>query len=99
MKKLLTLLLISTLLSGCFLRPHKMDVVQGNVISQSDANHLRVGMSQAQVEDIMGTPVMQNVLDRNRVEYIYTFKAGYGQMQVTRVTCIFQNGRLKSIQR
>lgn len=97
MKKLLTFILISTLLSGCFLRPHKMDVEQGNIISSATVSRLHPGMSEAQVRDIMGEPVTQNVLDRNRIDYVYTFQAGYGQLQVTRVTCIFRNGRLVSV--
>lgn len=100
MKKIISLTLIALLLSGCsFLRPHKMDVEQGNVYNQEEVSQLKPGMSQSQVKSIMGNPVLENIFDDNRLEYVYTFQPGYGKRTEKRVICIFQNSRLKEILR
>ena len=100
MKNLLTLLLIGFLLSGCSLfRTHKLDIDQGNIINQENAGQLRIGMSEAEVKALMGNPVLVNIFSNNRLDYIYTFKAGYGETIQKRVICIFENGRLRAIQR
>lgn len=100
MKKLISLVLIGMLLSGCSLfRTHKMDVEQGNIIKESDVEKLHVGMSESQVKDVMGNPVLVNIFTPNRLDYIYTFRAGYGRPIEKRVICVFQNGRLKEVVR
>lgn len=97
MKKIISLILIGFTLSGCFFRIHKMDVEQGNIISQQDVNRLRLGMTKYEVEEKMGHPVLVNVFSPNRFEYIYTFQRGYSNRFETRITCIFKNGRLQEI--
>ncbi|MCL5272690.1 MAG: outer membrane protein assembly factor BamE [Gammaproteobacteria bacterium] len=100
MKKSISILLLAVLLSGCsYLRVHKVDVDQGNIISPSDVSQLHVGISESQVKDVMGTPALTNLFTDDRLEYVYTFKKGYGKMQETRVTCIFRSGRLTNIMR
>lgn len=100
MKKIISLALMGLLLSGCsFLRPHKMDVEQGNIFSQEDISELRPGMNETQVRNIMGNPVLENIFADNRLEYVYTYQPGYGQRTEKRVICIFQNGSLKEILR
>lgn len=98
MKKIISLVLMGCLLSGCFLRPHKMDIAQGNVFTQEEVSKLKVGMSETQVKEIMGTPVLINIFTPNRVEYVYTFQPGYQNRVEKRVSCIFESGRLREIQ-
>jgi outer membrane protein assembly factor BamE len=98
MKKIISLILISFLLSGCsFLRPHKMDVEQGNIITPDKVSQLRIGMTEFQVLEVMGNPVFVNILSANRLDYVYTFQPGYGTRIEKRVSCLFQQGRLKEI--
>ncbi len=85
------------LLSGCFLRPHKMDIQQGNVITLEEVSKLKLGMSEAQVRDVMGTPVLINIFTPNRMEYVYTFQPGHKKKKKKRVSCIFESGRLRDI--
>lgn len=100
MKKIISLVLIGFMLSGCSMfRVHKMDVEQGNVIKESDVDKLRIGMTESQVREVMGNPVLVNIFSPHRLDYIYTCRQGYGPQHETRVICIFQNGRLKEILR
>lgn len=94
MKKILIVLLTLCVLTGCV---HKMDVEQGNIITQDMINKIHVGMTLAAVKDIIGTPVLINTFADNRVDYVYTFKPGYGAFTEKYITLTFAHGRLKTI--
>jgi outer membrane protein assembly factor BamE len=94
MLKIITLM-ISLALTGCsYLHIHKMDIEQGNIVTQEMLNKVHTGMTPSQVRTMMGNPVLTNVFDPNRLDYVYTFKPGYGPGTETYVTFIFRNGRL-----
>ena len=98
MKKFVSLAIMALILSSCSIfRPHKDDVDQGNVITQSEINRLHKGMSTTEVKKVMGNPVMVTIFEDSRLNYIYTMKRGYNPMQVKRVICVFDKGRLADI--
>lgn len=90
----LAVLLLS--LTAC-IRVHKMDIEQGNVITPDMVSQLHTGMSEARVKDIMGPPMLVNTFTPNRVDYVYTYKPGYGARQEKSVALWFKNGRLINI--
>ncbi len=64
-------------LSGCSLfSVYKIDLPQGTPLSQTQAQALKVGMSQNQVLYILGSPAIRDTLEPNRWDYIYDFQAG-----------------------
>jgi outer membrane protein assembly factor BamE len=96
MQKIILLLMTVFLsLSGCV---HKMDIEQGNVITQDMVNKLHVGMTQDSVRNLMGSPVLVNTFSTNRADYVYTFKPGRGQFTEKYITLMFSNGRLEKIE-
>ncbi|OGT35079.1 MAG: hypothetical protein A3F11_07680 [Gammaproteobacteria bacterium RIFCSPHIGHO2_12_FULL_37_14] len=100
MKKilLLTSILLAFMFSGCSLfRVHKLDIEQGNVITQENIAQLHQGMSEAEVKSIMGNPILINVFTPERLNYVYSYKKGYEKMATQRVILIFQRGRLQEI--
>ncbi len=98
MRKLLGAFTLLLALSGCsFLHIHKMDIEQGNVITPEMANKIHVGMSKDQVKEILGNPILVNVFDNNRIDYVYTYKPGYGQIDERYMTLLFSHGRLVHI--
>lgn len=98
MKKTISLLLLASLLSSCSLfRTHKMDIEQGNVISQQDVSRVHVGMSESQVKAILGQPLLVNIFTPGRIDYVYTIQKGHDPLVETRVICVFRNGRLAEI--
>ena len=100
MKKLILLMVMAVTLSSCAVfRPHKNDVDQGNVITNNEIERLHTGMSENDVKDVMGDPVMTNIFADNRLNYIYTMQRGYHDMKIKRVICVFEYGRLVDIQR
>lgn len=94
MKKLLLILLGLVFLSACV---HKIDIEQGNVITTNTLNHIHTGMSKNQVIDIAGAPLLVNSFNDNRIDYVYTFKPGYGQVTEKYITLTFHNNVLKEI--
>jgi len=95
-----TTLLLSLMLSlsSCsFFHVHKMDVEQGNYLSDTMVARIHEGMSMEQVKEILGQPVLSNMFDKNRQDYVYTFKPGYGVERVKYLTLIFRDGRLNEI--
>jgi outer membrane protein assembly factor BamE len=75
-----------------------MDIEQGNIITPQIASQLHPGMSEAQVQSIMGAPLLINTFTVNQMNYVYTFKPGYGTLQEKRITLIFKAGRLARIE-
>jgi outer membrane protein assembly factor BamE len=110
MQKLLILIssIASLFLTGCSGDPivnrlpfvYHIDIQQGNVITQDLVNQLRVGMSQRQVQFILGAPLLEDPFHAQRWDYIYLYEPGsYGKSDTTeqRVTLIFENDKVKEI--
>lgn len=98
MKKIISLVLMALLLSSCsYVALRKMPVEQGNVLPQDKIEQLHTGMTEAEVINLLGTPTLTNVFSPNRLDYVYTFKPGYGKEISKHVKCRFENGRLKTI--
>ena len=76
---------------------HKIDIQQGNVVTQDMIDQLKTGMSRSQVQFIMGTPLVVDTFHQQRWDYIYYFKPGYGNDTEQRVTLLFNNDSLASI--
>ena len=73
---------------------HKIDIQQGNVITQDMVGQLRRGMDKKQILFIMGTPIIKDTFNADRWDYIYTFMHGGGGVERRSVTLVFLNGQL-----
>lgn len=63
------------LLSGCiFPDVYKLDVQQGNIVTQDMLDQLKPGMDQRQVLYVMGTPVLKNPYQEKRWDYLYSLE-------------------------
>ena len=74
-------LLLATVLSGCSSVPrivneYKIDVQQGNVLTQEMVSQLKPGLTKDQVRFILGTPVLIDVFHPNRWDYVYRLQKG-----------------------
>lgn len=94
MQKIIILCLILFTLSGCV---RKLAIEQGNNLTPDKVSQLHRGMTPAEVKTIMGTPVLLNTFNDNRMDYIYTFQPGGKPMTEKRLTLIFQNNKLYEI--
>lgn len=98
MRNLLSLLAVLVFLNGCSQIVQKMNVQQGNVITPDMIAKIHLGMTQTEVKDILGPPILSNVFDKNRMDYAYTYKPGHARETEKSMTLIFRNERLVDIQ-
>ena len=87
-------LITFTLMSaGCswlkFPGVHKVDVQQGNIVDQEMIDKLRPGMSMAQVQFVLGTPLVIDTFNQKRWEYFYSRISSAGIKTEERVTIYF----------
>lgn len=99
MQKIFVLFALLLTLSGCSIfQVHKMNIEQGNIVEPAMVNRLHLGMTESDVKNIMGSPILLNTFADNRIDYVYTFKSGDGSKQTEKyVTLIFRNHRLNKI--
>ena len=97
------LLAIAVLAAACAMpkfkvpRVHKITVQQGNVITQEMVDQLKPGMTREQVAFIMGEPVVRNIFNQDRWDYIYTIKVPGRFETEQRFTVFFENDTLLSL--
>lgn len=53
---------------------YKLDINQGNYITQDQVDRLKEGQSKQQVRAILGTPLISSAFRENRWDYVYEFK-------------------------
>ncbi|MEJ2681999.1 MAG: outer membrane protein assembly factor BamE [Gammaproteobacteria bacterium] len=88
----LSLILISLLLNGCiFPGVFRIDIAQGNIITEQMVQKLQPGMTRDQVLFVMGTPIIQDTLNPDRWDYVYSFSKAGATPEMYRVTLYFQN--------
>jgi outer membrane protein assembly factor BamE len=51
--------------------PYKMDIQQGNYVTQEMVSRLETGMSREQVRGILGTPLLTDIFHADRWDYVY----------------------------
>jgi len=76
---------------------YKIDVQQGNVVTQDMLAQLEPGMDRARVRYIMGTPLVVDVFHQDRWDYVYTEQKRGGDRLQRRVSLYFENDRLKRV--
>jgi len=79
------------------IKPYKLDVQQGNVVTSKMLLQLRPGMTKSQVRFIMGTPLIQDSFHGNRWDYVYQMREGGKLKEQRQVVMMFENELLKSV--
>jgi len=102
-------LLLGALLCGCqslqtsenflgVVTPYKVEVVQGNVITSEQVSQARLGLTRAQVRDVLGSPLLTDPFHVDRWDYVFTIRRQGAPAQLRRVVVRFQNELLASIE-
>ncbi|HLL13383.1 MAG TPA: outer membrane protein assembly factor BamE [Rubrivivax sp.] len=96
-------------LSGCqalqrtdsfmgFITPYRIDIVQGNAVTQEQAALIKPGLSRLQVRDILGTPLLTDPFHADRWDYLFTLRRPGAQPQRRSVVVHFEGDSVKSIE-
>ena len=98
------ILFLATVLSACSSVPrivneYKIDVQQGNVLTQEMVSQLKPGQTKDQVRFILGTPVLADVFHANRWDYVYRLQKGSTGVVEERKFAVFfdADGRLERV--
>ncbi|MBP8898330.1 MAG: outer membrane protein assembly factor BamE [Sulfuritalea sp.] len=102
MKRLLLLLPFLAACSGApvitsVLTPYRIDVRQGNFVTQEMVAQLKPGLSREQVRFILGSPLVADIFHGDRWDYVYSYKQGYGEAQQRTLTVFFQDNKLTRV--
>jgi outer membrane protein assembly factor BamE len=99
MRSLCTLaaLLLAWTLTGCV---YRMDVQQGNFLEGKTVDRLEVGMTRTQVRYLLGTPMVPDLFDKDRWDYLYYFRQGRLRRPEERhLTVFFKDDKVQRFQR
>lgn len=101
---------VAVLLSGCAssrdsedgffsrITPYRIEIVQGNVVTQEQAARVRPGLTRAQVRDILGTPLLADPFHADRWDYLFTLRRDGTPNQRRSVIVHFKGDALTSIE-
>jgi outer membrane protein assembly factor BamE len=90
--------LFATVFSGCSSVPrlvteYRIDVQQGNVVTQEMASQLRPGLSRDQVRFVLGTPMLIDMFHADRWDYVYRLQKGRsGEVEMRKLSIFFDAG-------
>ncbi len=73
---------------------YKIDVQQGNLITQDLINQVKPHMTKRQVQYILGTPLTVNPFHKNRWDYIFTNQPGDEERTRQQVSLVFKDDQL-----
>ena len=73
------------------LQPYKVDVVQGNVVTQEVMAQIQPGLGRMQVKEILGTPLLADPFHADRWDYVFTIRRQGVADQKRLVSVFFKN--------
>ncbi len=102
----MTMLMTTTILSGCagwadteqrtlgFPGAYRIDIQQGNIITQDMIDKLRPGMTRNQVRFVLGNPLLEDSFEQNRWDYVYSIQKGNKPREQQTLTILFEGDSL-----
>ena len=79
------------------LSPYRIDVRQGNFVTQEMVAQLKPGLSRDQVRFILGSPLVADMFHADRWDYVYRFRHGREEVQQRSLTVFFQDNKLTRV--
>ena len=89
---LLAVLALST--SACV---YRLDVQQGNLVTQDSVSKLKKGMTKGEVRQVLGTPLLMDPFHGNRWDYYFSAEKNGRKVDHTRFSVFFDNDKLVSL--
>ena len=106
--RLVTVALALSALAGCGgllptlplgpLTPYRIDVQQGNVVTQEMMAKVQPGMSRSQVRFALGTPLIADPFHPDRWDYVYVLHKKGQLVAQRRIVAVFKDDKLVSIE-
>ena len=80
------------------LEPYRIDLPQGNYLTREQVDQVREGMTRDQVRFILGTPLLGQLFQTDRWDYVFRYMHPNGQAETRRVLVRFADDRVKSVE-
>jgi outer membrane protein assembly factor BamE len=98
----LFLLIVAAILVSCrqapelpsAVSPYRIDIQQGNVVTQEMLAKLKAGMTRSQVRFALGSPLVVDAFHTDRWDYVYSFQRQGKDTERRRITVIFDEDKL-----
>jgi outer membrane protein assembly factor BamE len=99
------IVLVTLLIAGCRYMPalptltaYKMDIQQGNVVTQEMLARLQPGMTRSQVRFTLGTPLVVDPFRGDRWDYVYLYIKQGVVTEQRRIVVVFKDDKLAHIE-
>ena len=95
-----TLVVILALLTAAcgFLTPYRMEIQQGNYVTQEMVAQLKPGLTRDQVRFVLGTPLVSDIFHEERWDYVFVRqRANSQEVERRRIAVFFEDGKLKRV--
>jgi len=79
-------------------RPYRMEIQQGNFVSQEMVSQLKPGMTKEQVRFVLGTPLIADSFHADRWDYVFRrLPANSNVVEERKIAVFFEGDKLKRI--
>jgi outer membrane protein assembly factor BamE len=79
--------------------PYRIEIQQGNFVSQEMVSQLKLGMSKDQVRFVLGTPLIIDSFHADRWDYVFRRqRANSRELEQRKLAVFFEDGKLKRIE-
>lgn len=77
--------------------PYKIDIQQGNVITQDMVAKLQPGMTKSQVRYVLGSPPITDMFHADRWDYVYLLRKAGKLVEERKLTLFFHDDQLTRV--
>jgi outer membrane protein assembly factor BamE len=77
--------------------PYRLEIVQGNVVTQEQIERVKPGMTRTQVRDVMGSPLLADPFHVDRWDYVFAIRRQGAEPQQRSIVLRFEGDRLLSV--
>lgn len=94
----------AVLVGGCtnpvdLIKPYRMEIQQGNFITQEMVSQLKPGQTREQVRFILGSPLVTDIFHADRWDYVFARqRANSREVEQRRIVVFFVDGKLARIE-
>lgn len=94
--------LLALIVAACtvpnWLSPYRIEVQQGNFVTQDMVARLKPGMTRSQVRFALGTPLLTDVFHQDRWDYVFVLNKDGRVAEKRTVTVVFVDDKLYRVE-
>jgi len=81
------------------LTPYRIEIQQGNYVTQDMVAQLKPGLTRDQVRYVLGTPLVTDVFHKDRWDYVFVRQpANSNDFEYRRIAVFFENDKLARVE-